>query len=91
MGTYLATLHSQGVALWGGEEFQRIAKFAHPGVQYIDFSPCERFASVPCVCTVSVDPFCLVLLCCEYDFCKFFLFWFSYVVSTISVNPFVSY
>ena len=43
MGTYLATLHSQGVALWGGDDYKRIAKFAHPGVQYIDFSPCERY------------------------------------------------
>ncbi|KAK3754435.1 hypothetical protein QZH41_009220 [Actinostola sp. cb2023] len=42
-GTYLATFHSQGVALWGGEEFKRIMRFSHPGVQLLDFSPCERY------------------------------------------------
>ena len=41
-GTYLATLHHQGIALWGGEEFKRLMRFSHPGVQLIDFSPCER-------------------------------------------------
>ena len=40
-GTYLATLHKQGVALWGGPEFERQGRFGHNGVQMIDFSPCE--------------------------------------------------
>ena len=44
-GTYLATFHKQGIALWGGEEFNRIGKFGHQGVQMIDFSPCERLES----------------------------------------------
>lgn len=42
-GTYLATLHQKGVALWGGSKFDQIMRFSHPGVQLIDFSPCERF------------------------------------------------
>ena len=42
LGTYLATFHRQGVALWGGPEFERLARFGHNGVQLIDFSPCER-------------------------------------------------
>ena len=42
-GSYLATFHSKGIALWGGPKFQKIARFSHPGVQYIDFSPCERY------------------------------------------------
>lgn len=42
-GTYLSTLHHQGIALWGGEEFKRLMRFSHPGVQLIDFSPCERY------------------------------------------------
>ena len=42
-GTYLATFHHQGIALWGGEEFKRMMRFSHPGVQLIDFSPCERY------------------------------------------------
>jgi len=39
----LATCHSKGIALWGGEDFRRIAKFSHSGVQFIDFSPCENY------------------------------------------------
>lgn len=42
-GTYLATLHAKGIALWGGEDFRQIHKFSHPGVQSIDFSPCEKY------------------------------------------------
>jgi len=42
-GSYLATFHSKGIALWGGPGFQKIARLAHPGVQFIDFSPCEKY------------------------------------------------
>ena len=42
-GNYLATVHRQGVALWGGPGFVRFQKFSHNGVQFIEFSPCERF------------------------------------------------
>ncbi|XP_063595506.1 eukaryotic translation initiation factor 3 subunit B-like isoform X1 [Penaeus indicus] len=42
-GTYLATFHGKGIALWGGEEFRQVSKFSHPGVQFIDFSPCEKY------------------------------------------------
>lgn len=42
-GTYLATFHQQGIALWGGDDFKRIGRFSHSGVQLIDFSPCERY------------------------------------------------
>ncbi|KAH7644441.1 translation initiation factor eIF-3b like protein [Dermatophagoides farinae] len=43
LGTYMATFHKQGIALWGGPNFERLFKFAHEGVIFIDFSPCERF------------------------------------------------
>merc|ERR1719357_2462040 len=43
LGTYLATFHTRGIALWGGDDFHQISKFAHPGVQYIEFSPCEKY------------------------------------------------
>ncbi|XP_067141561.1 eukaryotic translation initiation factor 3 subunit B [Centruroides vittatus] len=43
LGTYLATFHPRGIALWGGEEFVQIMKFSHAGVQFIDFSPCENY------------------------------------------------
>lgn len=41
-GTYLATFHQKGIAVWGGFDFRRLQRFNHPGVQLIDFSPCER-------------------------------------------------
>jgi translation initiation factor 3 subunit B len=42
-GTYLATFHRQGIALWGGEEFGRLHRFNHANVQLIDFSPNEKY------------------------------------------------
>ncbi|GAA5971804.1 hypothetical protein JCM11641_001520 [Rhodosporidiobolus odoratus] len=42
-GTYMATIHLQGVALWGGNSFERINRFAHPDVKLVDFSPYERY------------------------------------------------
>lgn len=45
-GTMIATMHRQGVALWGGPTFERIARIAHANVRFIDFSPNEKF-----VCT----------------------------------------
>jgi len=43
LGTYLATCYTKGVALWGGAGFQQLQKFAHHNVQFIDFSPCEKY------------------------------------------------
>jgi len=43
LGTYLVTFHTRGIALWGGEDFHQISKFAHPGVQFIQFSPNEKY------------------------------------------------
>merc|ERR1719310_181875 len=43
LGTYLATFHTRGIALWGGDDFHQITKFSHPGVQFIEFSPCEKY------------------------------------------------
>jgi len=42
-GSYLATFHRQGIALWGGEKFEKIMRFEHIDVQHISFSPNERF------------------------------------------------
>lgn len=42
-GSYLATCHSKGIAIWGCEDFTRIARFSHDGVQFFDFSPCENY------------------------------------------------
>ena len=42
-GTYLTSMHSQGVQLWGGKSWTRQKRFAHPGVNLIDFSPKENY------------------------------------------------
>lgn len=43
LGTYLATYHKRGIALWGGQDFTQLHRFAHEGVTMIDFSPCENY------------------------------------------------
>ncbi|KAF9015242.1 translation initiation factor eIF-3b [Cyathus striatus] len=43
LGTYVATLHRQGVRLWGGPSWKPQQRFAHPLVKLIDFSPCEQY------------------------------------------------
>ncbi|KAF7153188.1 hypothetical protein RHSIM_Rhsim01G0145200 [Rhododendron simsii] len=43
LGTYLATVHRQGAAVWGGASFSRLMRYSHPQVKLIDFSPGERF------------------------------------------------
>ncbi|KAL5994878.1 Eukaryotic translation initiation factor 3 subunit B [Asimina triloba] len=44
LGTYLATVHRQGAAVWGGSKtFNRLMRFAHPQVKFIDFSPGEKY------------------------------------------------
>jgi len=42
-GSYLATCHKQGIALWGGPDFTRVGRFLHPNVTYFQFSPCEKY------------------------------------------------
>ena len=42
-GSYLVTLHNQGVQLWGGENFKRITRFPHPMVKSVVFSPSEKY------------------------------------------------
>jgi len=43
LGTYLITIHEQGVQIWGGESWSSIKRFHHSGVKLIQFSPCENF------------------------------------------------
>ena len=42
-GSYLATLHMKGVALWGTPKWKRLQRFQHAGVNAIQFSPKENF------------------------------------------------
>lgn len=36
-------MHNEGVAVWGGSNWTKVARFPHPGVKLIDFSPCEKY------------------------------------------------
>ncbi|TIB70164.1 hypothetical protein E3P77_00082 [Wallemia ichthyophaga] len=42
-GTYIGTLHRQGVILYGGPNLSQVSRFAHPNVKLIDFSPKENY------------------------------------------------
>ncbi|PNS17706.1 hypothetical protein CAC42_3101 [Sphaceloma murrayae] len=42
-GTYLTSMHAQGVQLWGGASWTRQKRFAHPGVNLVDYSPDESY------------------------------------------------
>ncbi|CAK4508824.1 unnamed protein product [Aphanomyces euteiches] len=43
LGTYLATFHPQGLALWGGDSWEKMARFAHKHVTVALFSPQENY------------------------------------------------
>ena len=45
LGVYLASMHVQGVQLWGGPSWSRLKRFPHPGVNLVDFSPNENFVT----------------------------------------------
>lgn len=42
-GTFLTSMHAQGVLLWAGQNWAKAKRFAHPGVNLVDFSPDESF------------------------------------------------
>jgi translation initiation factor 3 subunit B len=42
-GSYLFSIHPQGVQSWGGENFESINKFIHNQVRLVDFSPNEKY------------------------------------------------
>lgn len=42
-GTFLASVHPQGVQLWGGASFSKQKQFPHPFVQLVEFSPLEGY------------------------------------------------
>ncbi|KAL7752288.1 Translation initiation factor 3 subunit b [Sorochytrium milnesiophthora] len=53
-GSYLASVHRQGVQLWGGRSWSNVGRFPHPGVRFLDFSPCENY-----LVTLSPEPFAM--------------------------------
>eukprot|EP00871_Galdieria_phlegrea_P003094 jgi/Galph1/3786/GphlegSOOS_G2505.1 len=42
-GTYFATFHVQGIALWGGPKWERLMRFPHSEVKKVDFSAEEKY------------------------------------------------
>jgi len=42
-GSYVATFHKQGIALWAGPDFEKQVRFAHEGPRSISFSPNEEY------------------------------------------------
>jgi translation initiation factor 3 subunit B len=51
LGTFLLSIHKQGIQLWGGEGWTRFSRFPHPNVNLVDFSPTEKY-----ICTWSNAP-----------------------------------
>lgn len=43
LGTYLTSVHQQGVQLWGGPSWTRQRRFPHPFVNLVAFSPNEDY------------------------------------------------
>lgn len=43
LGTYLTSVHAQGVQLWGGASWSRLRRFPHPFVNLVAFSPGEKY------------------------------------------------
>ncbi|KAM7192470.1 putative eukaryotic translation initiation factor 3 subunit 9 [Rhypophila sp. PSN 637] len=43
LGTFLTSVHAQGVQLWGGASWSRKRRFAHPFVNLVAFSPNEKY------------------------------------------------
>lgn len=62
-GTYLATFHDKGIALWAGEGFKQFMRFAHHGVQLIDFSPSENYLVTCNPNKAGVDDQALIIWC----------------------------
>ncbi|KAK2014616.1 eukaryotic translation initiation factor eIF2A [Colletotrichum eremochloae] len=42
-GTYLTSVHAQGVQIWGGASWSRQRRFPHPFVNFCDWSPSEKY------------------------------------------------
>lgn len=42
-GTYLATFHQPGIALWAGDKYEKVARIPHAGVKIAVFSPNEKY------------------------------------------------
>ncbi|KAI5286616.1 Translation initiation factor 3 subunit b [Ascosphaera aggregata] len=61
LGTYLASVHPQGIQLWGGPQFSKLKQFPHPFAQLIDFSPQESYLTTWSSKPISLEGFGSVL------------------------------
>lgn len=43
-GSYLLTYHQPGVVIWGGDQFELLARLKHQDVKHVEFSPSEKYA-----------------------------------------------
>ncbi|CAI4216076.1 unnamed protein product [Parascedosporium putredinis] len=43
LGTYLTSIHQQGVQLWGGPSWKSLQRFPHPFVNLVAYSPNENY------------------------------------------------
>ena len=43
LGTYLTSMHQQGIQLWGGKQWKKQKRFIHPFGNLVDFSPNEKY------------------------------------------------
>lgn len=43
LGTYLVSVHAQGVQLWGGPSWTRQRRFPHPFINLVAFAPNEKY------------------------------------------------
>jgi len=43
LGTFMTSVHVQGVQLWGGPRWERLGRFPHPYVNLLAFSPNEGY------------------------------------------------
>ncbi|KAJ2509791.1 Translation initiation factor 3 subunit b [Coemansia sp. RSA 1939] len=54
LGSYMVTMHPQGLVLWGGPSWNKLVRFIHLGVRVAEFSPSERY-----LVTMSQEPISL--------------------------------
>ena len=54
-GTFFASMHQQGVQLWGGPSFGKQRQFPHPFVSLIEFSPGEKYLTTWSAQPISVE------------------------------------
>jgi hypothetical protein len=93
-GTYLATFHHQGIALWGGDGFEKLQRFSHNAVKWIDWSPCERYV-VTCndmdakkKTDQEVSGWCFELCCYHYFLSSRFNFYYVLIFLLVVFHPF---